>query len=212
MPYFQTPNEDILLIHVPKAGGSSIEEYFRRKSSNVSLFGYLDERLRKKYRIFSCKSMQHLSYENLYKMRNEFNIDFESERLKIITSVRNPYDRILSDMFFNRVLSPGASPENTFETMELYLSKDCYDTHNHPQHTFITKNNGELVENIIILKQETLTEDMKKIGYIDFNIWSNKTFNGIQVDYRKCLNSDSIRLINTVFAKDFELFGYEMLQ
>jgi hypothetical protein len=57
-----------------------------------------------------------------------------------------------------------------------------------------------------------LTEDMKKIGYIDFNIWSNKTFNGIQVEYRKYLNSDSIRLINTVFAKDFELFGYEMLQ
>jgi len=156
--------------------------------------------------------MQHLTYENIYKMKKDFDfdIDFESSKLKIIASVRNPYDRILSDMFYNALISPNSSPESVFESMKSYLSKDCYDAHNHPQHTFVTKN-GKLVENIVILKQENLTEEMKKNGYTDFNTWSNKTFTGMNVNYRNYLNKDSINLINSVFQKDFEMFGYEML-
>lgn len=212
MPYFELPNEDILYIHIPKTGGSSIEEYFQKKStSGIKICNYLDDRLRKKYRLFSCKSAQHLKYENICKMQKEFNIDLNSNRLKIFASVRNPYDRILSDMFYNCAINPTASPEATFEAMKIYLSKDCYDTHNHPQHTFVTKD-GKLIEGIIILKQESLKEDMKKNGYTDFDVYKNKTFNGIDVHYRKYLNNDSIELINNFFDKDFELFGYDKLQ
>jgi hypothetical protein len=211
MPYIETPDENILFIHIPKAGGSSIEEYLSKKySTSLKLHGYLDEKLKKKHRIYNHTSMQHLTYENLYKMRKDLLIDFESSKLKIIASVRNPYDRILSDMFYNALISPNTTPEYVFEAMKIYLSKDCYDSHNHPQHTFVTKN-GKLIENITIMKQENLTEEMKKNGYSDFNVWKNKTFNGFEVNYRNYLNEDSIKLINTVFEKDFELFGYEMM-
>lgn len=215
MPYFETQsNEDILFIHIPKAGGSSIEKYFCNKykveSTKMKLHGYLDDKLKKKYRAFSSTSMQHLSYDLIYKMRKELNIPFETKKIKILASVRNPYDKVLSDMFFNKLLNPGTSPENTFELMKVYLSKDCYDNHNIPQYTFVTQNE-KLIDDIIILKQETLTEDMKKLGYSDFNEWENRTFNGINCVYRNHLNRDSINLINKVFAKDFELFGYDML-
>lgn len=211
MPYIETSDENILYIHIPKTGGSSIEEYLTKKySTELILRGYLDEKLKKKYRIYDHTSLQHLTYENLYKMRKDFNIDFESSKLKIIASVRNPYDRILSDMFYNALISPNSNPEGVFEAMKLYISKDCYDAHNHPQYTFVTKN-GKLVENIIIMKQENLSEDMKKNGYTDFNVWKNKTFHGQNVEYRNYLNQDSINLINSVFEKDFELFGYEKM-
>lgn len=212
MPYIETPEENILFIHVPKAGGSSIEDYFRKKQpSALKLFGYLDEKLKRKYRIYDHTSMQHLTYENIYKMKKEFDIDFESSKLKVIASVRNPYDRILSDMFYNALITPQTKPEGVFEAMKTYLSKDCYDAHNHPQHTFVTKN-GNLVEGIIIMKQENLTEEMKKNGYTDFNTWSNKTFTGMKINYRNYLNEDSIKLINNVFQKDFELFGYSTFE
>lgn len=215
MPYFELPNENVLYIHIPKTGGSSIEEYFNNKSKcEIKIYNYLDDSLRKKYKIFACKTGQHLKYENIYKMQKEFGIELDSKnantKIKIIASVRNPYDRILSDMFFNSVINPRASPNEVFEAMKIYLSKDCYDTHNHPQHTFVTQN-GHLVDGILILRQESLKEDMIKNGYSDFDLWKNKTFNGIQVDYRNYLNENSIELINTVFGKDFELFGYTKL-
>lgn len=215
MPYFKTgTDEDILFIHIPKAGGSSIEKYFCQKYNvninKMELHGYLDDKLKKKYRAFTSTSMQHLSYDLIYKMRRELNIPFGTKKIKVIASVRNPYDKVLSDMFFNRLLNPGTSPDAAFEAMKMYLAKDCYDNHNIPQHTFVTQN-GKLVDGIIILKQEKLSEDMKKIGYTDFNQWENRTFNGIKCVYRDHLNKDSIELINKVFAKDFELFGYEML-
>jgi len=170
----------------------------------------LVEKLKRKYRIYDHSSMQHLTYENIYKMKKEFDIDFESSKLKVIASVRNPYDRILSDMFYNALITPQTTPEGVFQAMKTYLSKDCYDAHNHPQHTFVTKN-GNLVEGIVIMKQDNLTEEMKKNGYTDFNTWSNRTFTGMKVNYRNYLNEDSIKLINNVFQKDFELFGYEMI-
>ena len=57
---------------------------------------------------------------------------------------------------------------------------------------------------------ETLKSDMAKLGYTDFNIVVNSS--KVNRNYMSYLNKDSIKLINTVYQKDFELFNYPMIQ
>jgi hypothetical protein len=56
------------------------------------------------------------------------------------------------------------------------------------------------------MKTETLTNDMKKLGFNDFN--DHKNTNPIKTDYYKFLNNDSIKLINDFYDYDFKLFDY----
>ena len=44
-------------------------------------------------------SLQHLTYKKISEFKTILDVDF-NEDLKIITIVRNPYDRIVSDLFF----------------------------------------------------------------------------------------------------------------
>jgi hypothetical protein len=67
-----------------------------------------------------------------------------------------------------------------------------------------------LEENITILRMETLNADMAKLGYTDFNIKAQSS--NVKRDYMSFLNADSIKLINTVYKQDFELFGYPMVE
>ncbi len=80
---------------------------------------------------------------------------------------------------------------------------------------YITDIHGELIENIIILRTETLTADMKHIGFVDFNynLQSSKS-NLVPKDtkYSAALNKNSINLINQYYKRDFELFGYTILE
>ena len=47
MPYFHNTDINILLIHIPKTGGTSLEHYFSSKYdiplNNDSLYDFLDE-------------------------------------------------------------------------------------------------------------------------------------------------------------------------
>jgi hypothetical protein len=61
-----------------------------------------------------------------------------------------------------------------------------------------------------ILRTETLTEDMHRLGYVDFDTRVCTTFH--HKAYRDFLNPDSIRLINQMYFMDFEYFGYERIE
>ena len=63
---------------------------------------------------------------------------------------------------------------------------------------------------IIYMKTETLTSDMKKLGYDDFN--NHEMPNRIgNINYYKYLNDESIELINKEYGPDFELFQYDKI-
>lgn len=211
MPYFKNNDINILFIHIPKTGGTSIENYFSSKFNiklnNESLFLYINKDIQIKNNIIINSSLQHITYKQIIEYNKVFNINFNN--IKIITIVRNPYERIISDLFWYKKINVNSSKEEIFNIIELYILSIDYDNHNIPQYTFITNENKELISNIHILHTETLKNDMVNLGYTDFNSYDNigdKTLN-----YYNYLNNYSIKLINNFYHYDFILFNYQKI-
>jgi hypothetical protein len=215
MPYFNN-NKDInvLFIHIPKTGGQSIAKY-------------LDQ----KYSIYNCtKSFHGLNLgKNINVPSDHFLLNtiltFYKDKLifknlKILSVVRNPYSRRISEIFFRKKISEqNISDDDIQKKIETIITNDINsylenehheDNHHIPQYKFLCNKNKKIYNNIDILKFENLNNDMKKLGFYDFNVYINKSEK--KHDYMYYLNNNSINLINKIYKKDFELFGYEMIQ
>ena len=204
MPYYKESN--ILFIHIPKTGGTVIEQQLKKKFKQTLYGGSLNHNdiLPHPY---NTASLQHQYYSTLYKYRDLLNINFNN--IKIFTIVRNPYDRIISDLFFYSLIKKEDNSDKVFKIIKNnYLGKNL-DNHNKPQYKFITDENFKLFENIKIFKTETLNEDNQKLNdYLGTKI--NITMNNINKDYSRYFNKDSIDLINHYYKYDFKLFNYQM--
>ena len=201
MPYFKESN--LLFVHIPKTGGTSFEEYMLTKST-IILHSVL-EKNNYPHPEFQNISLQHQTYQTLYKYRDLFKIDF-SNNLQKIAFVRNPYERIVSDIFWLKFNDKNASQEDICDTIRYYyLDRDDLDNHNIPQYLFVTDENENIIQDITILKMENLTDELRKYGFTDYEGPIHTT------SYMKYLNRDSIEIINKFYKKDFELFGYEMI-
>ena len=212
MPYFKNDNINTLFIHIPKTGGSSLECYFSSKFNiklnNISLYLFMDNETKIKNNIIINTSLQHLTYKQIIEYKTVFNINFDN--IKIITIVRNPYERIISDLFWLKKINVNSTKEEVFNIIQPYLLSNDYDNHNIPQYVFITDDNKELISDINILHTETLTDDMIRLGYKDFNLYINVNENK-KVDYYNYLNNESIKIINDFYHYDFILFDYDQL-
>lgn len=208
MPYYKDIN--LLFIHIPKTGGTSLEVYLNN-NSNQTLYSICTDNniLFENYNIRTV-SLQHLTYKEIYDYKEMLNVDF-NEHLKIITIVRDPYDRIVSGLFFNDLINENSTAPEVYQVIQKYIYQDCYDNHNKPQYEFLIDNNNSIIPNIAIFKTETLTPDLRKYGYDDFNLNFHSNKKNIKKDkYANYLNNDSIKLINEFYKKDFELFNYDM--
>jgi hypothetical protein len=150
----------------------------------------------------------------LYKLRDLFKIKYDNT-LKILSIVRNPYERIISDLFWRRIMSERSNRDEVCDSLKKFIvntmeCKNKYDNHNIPQYKFLIDDDGNISSNIIIIKRENLTDNMKSLGYSDFDIKINA--NPLNVDYYDYLNDTSIKIINNIYHKDFVLFGYEKIK
>ena len=105
MPYYKDLN--LLFIHIPKTGGNHLSKYLRTKSTEQfwNIENYVFKRKVYGNTILPDKqarkiSMQHQTYNTLYKYRDLLKIPFNN-KLKTITIVRNPYNRMISDLFLS---------------------------------------------------------------------------------------------------------------
>tara|TARA_Y100000389_G_scaffold185142_1_gene204253 strand:- start:844 stop:1467 length:624 start_codon:yes stop_codon:yes gene_type:complete len=203
MPYYQELK--LLFIHVPKTGGSTMENYLKKKSVQTLFFG------RPYNSILPIKnvSLQHQTFKTIKENQKLLKVNFDHPEFKVISIVRNPYDRVISDMFFLSKISSKSTPEVVFEKMKIYVNSHC-DNHNLPQYKFLTLDDKTLVPEIKLFRTETLSEDAEKYGLKNFNGNRFKKGKVPMNNYSSFLNNDSIKLINEVYKKDFELFNYEM--
>jgi hypothetical protein len=185
-----------------------VELYFSHKYNitldNKSLFWFLPAEIKFTKNIKINSSLQHITYKTIMKYKDFFNID--TNNLIIISTIRNPYDRIISDLFYFNKININSSKEEVYNVIKIYL-REYNDNHACPQYLFITDDNKQLIPNIKILHTETLNIDMHNLGYEDFNIKEN--CNPHKICYENYLNNDSIKIINEFYHYDFELFNYD---
>lgn len=132
MQYYN--EKKILFIHIPKTGGTVIETRIK-KNTNQSLFSDRGNQILPKP--YNRVSLQHQIYTTIYQHRDILGINFDN--IKIFTVVRNPYDRIISDLFWYRLIKKNFTPEQVFNVIKnKYLNRTDLDNHNIPQFKFIT--------------------------------------------------------------------------
>ncbi len=233
MPYYKEINT--LLIHIPKTGGTSLEEYLKTKYTE-SVFSHVPINDSLNDNSVSTKSLQHLPYASLRKFSEKLNLDFNDNNMKILSIVRNPYHRMVSDLFFLEIIDYDFTQEEVCTVIKYYLeiyksigyivfvdkeSTDYakvtqntwifnkynnYDNHRLPQFKFLVDENDKLIDKIKIFRTETLTKELREYGFSDYEFDTNKS---VKIDYMKYLNDESIQIINSFYKKDFEMFGYE---
>ena len=203
MPYYKEQN--LLFIHIPKTGGTVIENNIKKKYKQTLYSGVTNKLLDNPY---NKKSLQHQFYTTIYKFKKKLDVNFDN--IKIFSIVRNPYDRIISDLFWNKLIKKHFTAEQVYNVIKNnYLYRDDLDNHNKPQYKFIVDENSELIKNIKIFRTETLNESNDDLSkFVGFNINIRKE--GINKDYSNYLNKNSISLINIFYKKDFELFNYKL--
>ena len=207
MPYFK--NAHLLFIHIPKTGGSNIENFFMNYlKQNPTINQLLSNNLNLK---INNHSLQHMTYQEIYNNKDFFNINFDS-KIKILTVVRNPYNRIISDLFYLKFANKKNNKDEIEKIIEKYLnSNHLYDNHKLEQYKFLIDNDNNINKNIIILNSETLNDQMNELGFPEFSNFCNQTNTKITKDYYDYLNDASIKMINDYYKKDFEYLNYKML-
>ena len=138
MPYFWNKEKkiNILFIHVPKTGGTSVEKYFADlaeveyplKRENI----YGPPRIPEARTLnppgpkMTINSLQHMSYDNLLRWsRKHFNIKIYNDiKIQIFTIVRNPYERTVSDLFFFNLIDTNIKQHQVTVILKKYLQCD----------------------------------------------------------------------------------------
>lgn len=128
MPLYRNNDRAILLVHIPKTGGSSLEEMLVQAGAEQAL------KFHKRLGYSAC-TPQHMHWEVLCRWVPKSFYNFS------LTIVRNPFDRLASEYAWRLHVSQKLIPEfniwirNTFERYE----KDpyVYDNHIRPQVDFV---------------------------------------------------------------------------
>ena len=201
MPLFAKGGVSVLYIHVPKTGGSSIEQMFL---ANGFRSEFLDDRPGKSFNHFRKCSPQHLHAEPLLMLLRPARIKY------IFMTVRHPLSRILSEYKMQVRVAKQPLPLSQWldQMMKTYMD-DPYTTDNHfrPQHEF-------LMPGCDVFRQEkgfgpAFMERLSERTGVIFDkdeVAHHNRGEGIDVDEAEI---ESIRPIARQFYReDFTTFGY----
>ena len=139
MPIF---NNEITFIHIPKTGGTSIEETMISLGHSIDFYSE-DNHANTKY--VNGQYGHHTAQHSTFLELQHFNMI----RDKTFTVIRNEVDRIVSDYFWGKY-----HMKISFDAfLDKFLRKDCiskFDNHNLPNRVFIQNEFGEVDKRITV--------------------------------------------------------------
>jgi len=224
------PTEKLIFIHIPKTGGASVEDFIIDKLGyeRNSLFMTNNLGLLKAHNGLGLTLFPHMHYplKDVVKIANSSKIKVDNS-WTIFSIVRNPYYKLISELFFTDLIPLKyhyhSLPENVKdkffnECLDEYFSNSNYSSNRHSNHSLPQYKFFEGTDlNYKIFKfEEGLENIMIKLGFEvndDFPHVLN-TFELQQIkkpNYRDVLTPYLVEVVNEKYAKDFEIFGYEML-
>ncbi|MEA2020644.1 MAG: sulfotransferase family 2 domain-containing protein [Patescibacteria group bacterium] len=194
--------KNIIFVHVPRTGGSSIERHICWKN-NFPVVGHDTRKPNYKY------------LKDRPRLYNKDNF--------IFTFVRNPWDRLVSAFFY---LNEGGGNPKDEKDRKKYLAKyegnfkkfvkDAFankkileQIHFKPQYKWICNNNKELLIDFVG-KFENFNKDLDKLSKkleieLDYPPVSNKSDHKFYRDY---YDEETKRIIKNAYKKDVALFNY----
>jgi len=205
------PELKLLFAHIPKTGGQSVTHYIEQKIiqkwKQVS-GNYLSVDNRN-YRLPGPQQLAHmtvLEHKDLNYIQNS-----EWKKAKKICVVRNPYDKYVSAYTNYNVANINPDPVNWCYNLPKPAKKDIT-RHFWPQHFYVCGRKGNLIVDKVFYQtnldelynwiDETYFPKEEKIIPEKINVASSKKVE---------LTPELIEAINIVYAKDFELFNFDMI-
>lgn len=208
-------NKDkIKYIHITKTAGSTIEQI---GIDNGIEWGICDTRM-KNYPLKEPYASKGIVKHSFWHFPPKYFKENPYDGYTTFTVVRNPYERIVSEVFFlNREKFDKKNPmsleffnKSIKESIEQAMNDDI--DHYLPQHYYTHSDNVQTVNDIIRFENigPEFNALMKKYGLNlvldrNHNAFGNKTF-GVND-----INKENMRLINEFYHNDFVLFGYSKI-
>ncbi len=199
MPIFNVNNKRVLFIHIPKTGGTSIENW-------LSNFGEMQFYQPGIPTFMKC-TPQHLTFNDLTVL---FNDDFFDVCFAV---VRNPYERLMSEYLFRteNQLKKFKRRVNFSDWLMLHLSKakqnkHHFDNHLRPQTDFVN-------EEMNIFKVEDGLEEVTKFLKNELKLKSTKKIPQLNKSKAKKQFIWSVEVrneVNRFYKNDFIQLQYEM--
>ena len=217
MPLVQ--QHQCIFFHIPKTGGSSIEQALGVYRNKASLYGNYEHAGR-------CYVLQHLTPTQMLSLglvgRAEFDANFK------FAIVRNPWDRLVSEYSF-RDQGGASRPRGNFtdyvyrvaETLEMYPHGVDEETHERlksthgislvhlsPQCDFVFDRQDKMAVNYLG-RFERLTDDFRVVCQtLSIDIELEHLNPSHHREYGKYYNAATKELVGKLYAKDIDAFGY----
>ncbi len=213
----------LIHIHIPKTGGTAIEELFHELGDMV--WGP-ESWVGQEHRNGRWYEYQHLSIAELRELSNS-----EYENHHAFAVVRNPYGRLVSDYNWRLWISRAhpKAPVLAFDSFEAFIraipedinanwSRHMSDAdqstanfliHVRPQHQYVVDTDGRDVVRSIV-RYENIEIGIKEI-FDRFRIINTKIRNPVRRNFVALYDRRMLDTVNELYEKDFEIFGYELL-
>ena len=198
--YFGSKGEeetDLVYVHPTKCGGSSIEQT-----------GY-------EYGI-RWGRWSAIKYNYHFTSEHFMNVPGLTEGKVLFTSVRNPYERLISSVYcpYGRVIENRTSKVLNIDEFNHYLKNRI--EKESTVYDFVYYRSKKVVHHV--LKQENLTNDFNKLMFdyqCDARMEKRRNVSDTYKKFHKFkkedINKENIKLINDKFKNDFIYFDYEMI-
>lgn len=216
---FDNMNYDINFIHITKNAGTFIEDIGFKNNFVLGKYNNCIEKYNLKFR--KNDDYYHVNPNYFYPEVNNNNFSLKNKINFLV--VRNPYDRLLSEIFcpwagiLNYNIAPTIEDINNYLNHYLVNFQNVFKVEGHYaiQYHYAYDENGILMVDEIF-KMETLKEDLKNFNdKYNLNLIINQDKKHTNSSTKLCtiedINKENIDLINKIYELDFKTFNYEMI-